>query len=81
MFVDDNPAEREHVHTLLDLMFRRVNLGWQVDLGLPHAEAVAREVAGILGWDDARIGEEVAAYRAFVAEHFHSVPGLAETAA
>uniref|UniRef100_UPI003B52AC6C FAD-dependent oxidoreductase n=1 Tax=Roseovarius indicus TaxID=540747 RepID=UPI003B52AC6C len=74
-------AEREHVHTLLDLMFRRVNLGWQVDLGLPHAEAVAREVADILGWDDARIGEEVAAYRAFVAEHFHSVSGLAETAA
>jgi len=63
-------AEREHVRTLADLMFRRVNLGWQVDLGLPHAEPVARSVAGILDWNEARIRAEVAAYRGFVSEHF-----------
>lgn len=63
-------AEREHVQCLLDLMFRRVNMGWQADMGLPHAEAVARAVADILGWDEARIMVEVAAYRAFIVENF-----------
>lgn len=63
-------AAHEHVETLVDLMFRRVNMGWQVDMGLPHAEAVAGAVADILGWDEARIADEVAAYRAFVLANF-----------
>lgn len=66
-------ASGDHVTTLLDLMFRRVNMGWEPDLGLPHAHAVAREVADVLGWDAAAIDAEVAAYRAFVAENF--LPG------
>ena len=71
-------ARREHVRCLPDLMFRRVNMGWQVDMGLPHAEAVARAVADILGWDEARIAVEVAAYRAFVVTHFD--PAIARKA-
>ncbi len=63
-------AEREHVQCLPDLMFRRVNMGWQPDMGLPHAESVAAAVADILGWDAARIADEVAAYRAFITENF-----------
>jgi len=63
-------AQQEHVRTLVDLMFRRVNMGWQPDMGLPHAQSVATEVADILGWDQARIDREVAAYRRFVAENF-----------
>ncbi|AYD04533.1 FAD-dependent oxidoreductase [Neorhizobium sp. NCHU2750] len=63
-------AANEHVHTLLDLMFRRVNMGWQGDMGIPHARAVAQSVADILGWDEQRIDEEVDAYRAYVADHF-----------
>lgn len=63
-------AAGEHVATLLDLMFRRVNMGWQPDLGLPHARAVAREVADLMAWDAAAIDAEVAAYRAFVTDNF-----------
>ncbi|MDK3018809.1 FAD-dependent oxidoreductase [Pseudodonghicola flavimaris] len=73
-------AAQEHVRTLTDLMFRRVNLGWQVGMGLPHAEAVAGAVADLLGWDATRIAQELAAYRAFVAENFHPAPAP-ETAA
>lgn len=63
-------AAGEHVRCLLDLMFRRVNMGWQADMGLPHTEAVAQSVADILGWDEGRITEEVAAYRRFVIANF-----------
>lgn len=63
-------AQTEHVRSLQDLMFRRVNMGWQADMGLPAARQVAEAVADILGWDSARIEAEVAAYRAFVIDNF-----------
>ena len=72
-------AQREHVHCLLDLMFRRVNMGWQPDMGLPHAEATARAVADILDWDEVRIATEVNAYRAFVVTNFN--PAIARSQA
>lgn len=59
-------ARDEHVHCLADLMFRRVNMGWQVDMGLPYARAVAEAVSDILGWNADRIAAEVAAYDDFV---------------
>lgn len=64
-------AGGEHVRSLQDLMFRRVNMGWQADMGLPWARQVAEAVADILNWDATRIEAEVAAYRAFVIENFH----------
>ena len=63
-------VEREHVHTLLDLMFRRVNLGWQADMGLSTARLVAEAVADLLDWDCAAVTAEVAAYEAFVRDNF-----------
>ncbi len=63
-------ARHEHAETLVDLLFRRVPVGWQPDMGLDEARRAAGIVAGVLGWDAARIGREVAAYRQFVMENF-----------
>lgn len=63
-------AEHEHPRTLVDLLFRRVPLGWTSGMGLGSARAAAEAVADILGWDKARIDAEVARYHAFAAENF-----------
>jgi glycerol-3-phosphate dehydrogenase len=63
-------AENEHPQTLIDLLFRRVLLGWTGEMAVGHARAAAEAVADILGWDEARITAEVARYEAFVAENF-----------
>lgn len=63
-------VQREHVKTLLDLMFRRVNLGWQADMGLSVVRHVTEAVADLLGWDGDDVDAEVSAYRGFVADNF-----------
>lgn len=63
-------ASHEHVETLVDLLFRRVPVGWRPDMGLGDARMAAETVASVLGWDEARICHEVEAYRRFVAENF-----------
>lgn len=63
-------ASHEHVETLVDLLFRRVPVGWRPDMGLGDARLAAETVASVLGWDEARIGHEVEAYRRFIAENF-----------
>jgi glycerol-3-phosphate dehydrogenase len=73
-------AAHEHVETLVDLLFRRVPLGWSPGMGIAAARRAAETVADVLGWDDARIVREVEAYRHFTAEHFapaalHAGPG------
>lgn len=65
-------AAHEHVTGLVDLMFRRLGAGWTRTLGVEAAETAARAAAGALGWDEARIADEVAAYRAYLAEQ-HAV--------
>lgn len=59
-------AEQEHVTSLADLMFRRVGAGWTATMGANAAEAAARTVAPILGWDELRIAAEVTAYRDYL---------------
>jgi glycerol-3-phosphate dehydrogenase len=56
-------AEHEHATSLVDLLFRRVGAGWTRTMGGDAAERAARAVAGILGWDEARVAQEVTAYR------------------
>lgn len=63
-------AEHEHVQTLADLMFRRVNLGWQADMGLGHAREIADSIADVMGWCEADVVAEVVAYETHVREHF-----------
>lgn len=72
-------ARYEHPRTLSDLLFRRTDLGWTHTMGLPAARRAAEEVADIMGWDAARIDQEVARYQDFVREHFN--PACANTCA
>ncbi|MCC7045799.1 MAG: FAD-dependent oxidoreductase [Alphaproteobacteria bacterium] len=65
-------ATREHATSLIDILFRRVPVGWTE--GMAHAEALkaAQAVAPELGWDQQRIDREVQAYRAHI-EQFYRV--------
>lgn len=60
-------AATEQPHDLVDLLFRRVGLGWGETMAREGADTAARAVADILGWDEARIGREVADYRDYLA--------------
>lgn len=84
---EDLSAERlrhavvhEHVETLVDLLFRRVPVGWTPGMGLADARKAAETVAGLLGWDEARIGHEVEAYRRFIADNFQPRALVADAA-
>lgn len=65
-------ARDEHVTNLVDLMFRRLGAGWTRSMGAEAAETAARAAAEVLGWGEARIAQEVAHYRAYLAEQ-HAV--------
>jgi len=53
--------------TLEDFMERRSRLLlWEPDNGLSVADGVARTMAAALGWDAARVADEIARYRALV---------------
>ena len=54
-------------HDLVDLLFRRVGLGWGETMAREGAHIAARSVADILGWDEERIAREVAGYREYLA--------------
>lgn len=56
-------AEKEHVRSLTDLLFRRVPLAWTAEsLGTNISTRAAESVADILGWDKKRVEQEVMAY-------------------
>ncbi|MBV9213478.1 MAG: hypothetical protein JOZ25_07500, partial [Actinobacteria bacterium] len=65
-------ARNEQAHTLGDVLLRRTRLGI-LDAprlaapGAPEARAVAEAMGAELGWDEARIGRELAAWESLVA--------------
>ncbi len=70
-------AEREHATNLVDLLFRRTGAGWTAGMAGRGAELAAAAVAGVLGWDDARVAREVADYRDYlVRNHLTNQPTL-----
>ncbi|SLN67125.1 Aerobic glycerol-3-phosphate dehydrogenase [Roseovarius albus] len=60
-------ARHEKPATLADLMLRRLGAGWDPDQGRDLAPEVAQLIAPIMGWDSAKIEEEVLAYEAILA--------------
>ncbi len=72
-------AETEQVTGLTDLLARRAGVAWTESAGAGVAEQAARAVAETLGWDEARVAQEVAAYRAYLARH-HAGPFAARDA-
>ncbi|BBK43332.1 FAD-dependent oxidoreductase [Allostella vacuolata] len=63
-------AMTEQPNDLVDLLFRRVGLGWGETMARDGAGPAARAVADILGWDEDRIAREVAGYRDYL-ERMH----------
>jgi glycerol-3-phosphate dehydrogenase len=55
-------VEREHARTPGDVLLRRLPCGWSACHALDGAERAAGVMASRLGWDDARVASEVAAY-------------------
>jgi len=60
-------VREEMAMTLVDFLERRARLFlWDTHNGVPVAQSVAQQMAGLLGWDAGRIDNEVAAYRRHV---------------
>jgi glycerol-3-phosphate dehydrogenase len=70
-------AEHEQVTNLIDLLFRRVGVGWTRSMGCDVAKRAAEAVADVLGWDKARVEAEVQAYHLYL-QHFHLHERLAD---
>jgi glycerol-3-phosphate dehydrogenase len=68
-------AEREHVTSLVDLMFRRVGAGWTRTMGYDAAQRAAEVAGSVLGWDKARREAEVRAYHDHLLRQ-HAFPSL-----
>lgn len=69
-------ATAEHAATLVDVLFRRVPVGWTEHMAAVDAVKAAEAVGMELGWDAERMRREAEAYRRFV-ENFCGVrPGM-----
>ncbi|MBI2761555.1 MAG: glycerol-3-phosphate dehydrogenase/oxidase [Chloroflexi bacterium] len=74
-------ARHEGARTVGDVLLRRTPAGWNPCLGLDAAPGVATLLAQELGWDQARVAAEVAAYRDEVRRTFVAGAGAAVTPA
>jgi len=60
-------AEYEQPTNLVDLLFRRVGVGWTETMAREGARVAAEAVADILQWDSSRVDKEVADYLDYTA--------------
>ena len=70
---------QEHAKTLIDVMFRRLGLGWNEDMGLGMLRPIATSVGDSFGWDETTLELEIARYKRYISkEHaytrFHDAP-------
>lgn len=56
----------ERATTLTDALMRRTMIGYGDDAGLDAVEAAAHAAQFGLGWDDARVSDEIAAFRQYM---------------
>ena len=63
-------AANERPAHLVDVLFRRTGLAWRTPVDDDGARRAAETIADILGWDEARIADEVALYGEYV-RRFH----------
>ncbi|MGI9385864.1 MAG: FAD-dependent oxidoreductase [Methyloligellaceae bacterium] len=58
-------AEREAPAHLVDILYRRTDVGWRTKLPPEAVHQAAESVAGVLGWDAARVAKEVDMFEAY----------------
>jgi glycerol-3-phosphate dehydrogenase len=63
-------VEAEQVNSLMDLFFRRTDMGWDLDQGRAKLGPVAKDMAEITGWNDAEIQEQLCSYVSYIEETF-----------
>ena len=61
-----NAAREATPRSLVDLMFRRLHMGWSAGMGLAEAPWVAEIAGEILGWDKSRTAREVKDYAEYL---------------
>lgn len=59
-------AQHEAPAHLVDILFRRTNLGWQVQLPPDAIRCAAEAVADALNWDEDRVKMEIDDYKSYV---------------
>ena len=63
-------AEREAPAHLVDILYRRNDLGWRTLLAPDAVRRAAEGVADVLGWDEMRVAKEIDDFQAYVrAQH------------
>jgi glycerol-3-phosphate dehydrogenase len=62
--------EEEQTRSLIDLFFRRSDMGWDLDRGLAKLAPAAKIMAETLGWDDAQLQEQLDSYHSYIEEIF-----------
>lgn len=67
-------AREEDAVTLVDVLYRRTALGWRPKIDLADVRRCAEAVGSELGWDKARIEDEIQKTRAYAREKFHVEP-------
>lgn len=59
-------ARTERPRTLVDLLFRRVDLGWGPSVSYEDVRQIGGAVAPVLGWSETRLATEIEDYIAYV---------------
>ena len=62
--------EAEQPSNLVDLFFRRTDMGWDHDQGRSRLESNAEIMAQVLGWDEARTQREIRLFHDSVEHDF-----------
>ena len=62
--------EEEQAKSLMDLFFRRTDMGWDLDQGRAKLESAAKDMAEVMGWNDTEIQEQSSSYVLYIEELF-----------
>lgn len=66
-------ARTEQPASLVDVLYRRTGLGWNASIPEDAVRTAAEAMAGVLGWDPAKVEAEIAAFNDYVAK-YHLAP-------
>lgn len=65
-----NIVEEEQVNSLMDLFFRRTDMGWDRDQGCGKLGPAAKDMAKVTGWNETEIQEHLNSYAGYIEEQF-----------
>jgi len=57
---------KEQTSSLIDLFYRRTDIGWDLDRGLINLEPAAKIMAEVKGWDQTQLQEQLSNYHSYI---------------